>query len=260
MSAARAAVLLLALLAAACITRASHEAAVARMRSLEHQRAQRAEELAELRRRNAALHAVGSRLAVERSSLDSEKSGLLGEIEDLRAEHEKVLSALEDEQRQRQRREAEIQSMSGSYRSLVEELEREVEQGKIEIHQLRGRLQVRALERLLFDSGSAELKPEGAEVLRSVAAQLARVQDHTIRVEGHTDDVPIHTERFPSNWELSVARAAGVVRALEASGMPPERLSAQGFGPHQPIASNADPSGRARNRRIEIVLVPGSEE
>jgi chemotaxis protein MotB len=248
---------LLALLAA-CVTRAEHEAAVARMRSLEHQRAQRAEELARLRERNSTLLALGSRLEIERSSLDSEKRGLLGELEDLRGAHEQAQSALEDEQRQRAAREAEVQNLTGSYSSLVEELEREVEEGKIEIHELQGRLQVRALEQILFDSGSAELKPQGAELLGKVAAQLARISDHTIRVEGHTDDVPIHTARFPSNWELSVARAAGVVRALEDAGLQPERLSAQGFGPHRPIASNADPSGRARNRRIEIVLVPGT--
>ena len=251
---------LLALLAMGCVTRAEHDAAVARMRSLEHQRAQRAEELAKLRERNAALHSVGSRLVIERSSLDNEKRDLLGEIEDLRGEREKVRDALADEQRQREAREAEIQRMTGSYRNLVDELEREVEEGKIEIHQLRGRLQVRALDKILFDSGSAALKPEGADVLRTVAEQLVQIEDHSIRVEGHTDDVPIQTERFPSNWELSVARAAGVVRALEEAGIPSDRLSAQGFGPYQPIASNADPAGRARNRRIEIVLVPGAEE
>ena len=244
---------LLALLCVACVTRAEHEAAVARMRSLEYQRAQRAEELDALRKRNAALHAVGSKLTSERSTL-------AGQMEDLRGEHEKVQSALAEEQRQRAEREAEIGRLNGSYRALVDDLEREVEAGKLEIHELRGRLQVRALEKLLFDSGSAELKPGGAEVLRKVAHQLARIEGHTIRVEGHTDDVPIHTARFASNWELSVARAAGVVRALESAGVPSARLSAEGFGPHQPIASNADAAGRARNRRIEIVLVPGSEE
>jgi len=251
---------LLALLCAACVTRAEHEAAVARMRSLEHQRAQRAEELDALRKRNAALHAVGSRLTIERSALDDEKRELMGQMEDLRGEHEKVQSALADEQRQRAEREAEIGRLNGSYRALVDDLEREVEAGKLEIHELRGRLQVRALEKILFDSGRAELKPEGAEVLRKVARQLARIGGHTIRVEGHTDDVPIHTARFASNWDLSVARAAGVVRALEGAGVPSARLSAEGFGPYQPIASNADAAGRARNRRIEIVLVPESEE
>jgi chemotaxis protein MotB len=240
-----------ALVLAGCVTRAEHEAALARSHSIEHQRDRLIE-------RYAALRAVGSRLAVERSSLDTEKQEILGELEDLRGEHERVQGALEDEQRIRQSREAEIQRMSGSYRNLVEELEREVEAGKIEIHELRGQLQVRALESILFDSGSAELKPGGAEVLQKVAVQLARLERHTIRVEGHTDDVPIRTERFPSNWELSVARAAGVVRALERAGVPPEQLSAQGFGPYKPIESNTEPAGRARNRRIEIVLVPES--
>jgi chemotaxis protein MotB len=241
----RASIGLLALVATGCVTRARHEAAVARMRALEHQRAQRAAELAEVRARNAELEEERSRLEIARASLDNEKLGLLGEIEDLRGEHERIQSAL-----------AQREAESGSYRKLVDELEREVEDGKLEIHRLRGRLQVRALDRILFDSASAELKPEGSELLRRVADQLLKLEDHSIRVEGHTDDVPIHTERFPSNWELSVARAAGVVRQLEDAGVPSARLSAQGFGPNQPIASNADPAGRARNRRIEIVLVP----
>jgi chemotaxis protein MotB len=245
------ALLLCSFVLGACVTRAEHEAALARAHSLEHQRD-------ELQKRYAALRAVGSKLKTERTSLDSERREIQGQLEDLRGAHERVQSALEDEQRIRQAREAEMQRMSGSYRNLVEELEREVEAGKIEIHELKGQLQVRALESILFDSGSAELKPGGAAVLEKVARQLARIADHSIRVEGHTDDVPIRTERFQSNWELAVARAAGVVRALERAGVEPERLSAQGFGPYKPIESNAEPAGRARNRRIEIVLVPES--
>ena len=152
--------------------------------------------------------------------------------------------------------EAEIQQLSGTYQSLVEQLESELRSGEVEIEELRGRLQVRALDQILFDSGSAELEPRGREVLAKVAKQLAKVTDRRVRVEGHTDDVPIATARFPSNWELSVGRAATVARFLAEQGVAAERLEAAGFGEFQPIASNADPAGRARNRRIEIVLAP----
>ncbi len=251
--------LLLLLPAGGCVTRAEFDARVARGRSLEYEMARREDEMVRLRRRNLALLQVGSRLKLERQSLDTERIELLGEIEEARQEYERLQDALLGEQRAREARERELQQLAGTYQSLVEELEKEVEDGKLEIHRLRGRLQVRALDRLLFDSGSATINAGGGEVLRKVAGQLARIEGHRIRVEGHTDNVPISSERFPSNWELSVARAAGVVRSLIDAGLEPGRLSAEGFGPWQPIAPNDSPANRSRNRRIEIVLVPESE-
>ena len=168
--------------------------------------------------------------------------------------------ALEDEREARTTKEAEIQQLSGTYQSLVEQLESEVRAGEVEIEELRGRLQVRALDQILFDSGSVEIKPRGREVLAKIATQLAKVTDRRVRVEGHTDDVPIATPRFPSNWELSVGRAATVARFLAEQGVAPQRLEAAGFGEFQPIASNDRPEGRARNRRIEIVLAPLAPE
>jgi len=110
-------------------------------------------------------------------------------------------------------------------------------------------------DRVLFDTGRAEIKPEAREVLQAVAVELAKLPHH-IRVEGHTDNVPIHNERFPSNWELSTARAVTVLRFLiQVGGLDPERLSAVGYGEYRPIASNDTPEGRARNRRVDIVLL-----
>ena len=85
---------------------------------------------------------------------------------------------------------------------------------------------------------------------------LAEFPDRRFQVEGHTDDVPISTERFPSNWELSSARALAVVRLLVEGGISPENVSGAAYGEYQPVASNDDRNGRARNRRIEIVMLP----
>ena len=97
-------------------------------------------------------------------------------------------------------------------------------------------------------------------MLSRVGAVLARVEDKQIQVAGHTDGAPISArlaERYPSNWELSTSRATNVVRFLEEKAhVPPRRLVASGHGPFHPIASNATPAGRARNRRIEILLTP----
>ena len=245
---------------AGCVAVGEHEAAVARSRALEHDLSRKATHVTELQRRNAALLDLSSRVEAARGSLERERIELLEELEDLRLDQQRASGELERERRLRQRRELEIEELSGTYRNLVEELESEIESGKIEIHRLRGRLQVRALDRILFDSGSAAIKPEGAEVLEKLGAQLAGIGGHRVRVQGHTDDVPISTESFPSNWELSAARAARVARFLSEAGLPGPRLSAEGHGPHQPIDSNETSEGRARNRRIEIVLVPDPPE
>jgi chemotaxis protein MotB len=114
---------------------------------------------------------------------------------------------------------------------------------------------------VLFDSGEAQISKRGEGVLGRVGAVLAQIDDKQIQVSGHTDNQPVVGEKllaqFPSNWELSAARAINVVRFLsEKAGVPPQRVVASSYGEHHPIASNKTPAGRARNRRIEILLTP----
>ncbi|MGH2855483.1 MAG: OmpA family protein [Solirubrobacteraceae bacterium] len=107
---------------------------------------------------------------------------------------------------------------------------------------------------LLFPSGSAALEPAGQPLLREIAGLLNVDHVHPIAVEGNTDDVPITGGAFPSNWELSTARASSVVRFLIAKDVDSQRLSATGYADQRPIATNSTPAGRALNRRVEIVL------
>jgi chemotaxis protein MotB len=107
---------------------------------------------------------------------------------------------------------------------------------------------------LLFPSGSATLDPQGEPLLTEIAHLLNVDSVHPIAVEGNTDDVPVHSSVYPSNWELSTARASTVVRFLISNGVQAARLSAVGYASLRPIASNATPAGRALNRRVEIVL------
>ena len=107
---------------------------------------------------------------------------------------------------------------------------------------------------LLFASGQAGLDPRGAGLLGEIAQLLNVDQSHAIEVEGNTDNIPIHSSQFPSNWELSAARASTVVRSLAGAGISPARLTAVGYADQRPLASNATATGRARNRRVEIVL------
>jgi chemotaxis protein MotB len=107
-----------------------------------------------------------------------------------------------------------------------------------------------------FASASAELLPAARPILRQIGALAAAMPEFDLEVTGHTDDVPIHTGAYPSNLELSLARAACVVHEMTAD--TPEvavRTVAAGLGEHRPLASNADETGRARNRRVEVRLV-----
>ena len=147
-----------------------------------------------------------------------------------------------------------------THKSLEDEMRAALESKDVTISQLQGKLTVNILDRVLFDSGEAELKPGGAGVLRKVADILAQHANLKIHVIGHTDNVPIRPSarsKFASNWELSTARATAAVRFLtEKAGVDPRRLGAVGYGEFRPIADNATPEGRARNRRIAITILP----
>jgi len=107
---------------------------------------------------------------------------------------------------------------------------------------------------LLFSFGKADINPGGMAFLEKMAALIQKIP-YPVRVEGHTDNVPIHTVRYPSNWELSIAKAVSVVKYFAESGkINPQRLSAVGYGQTRPLVSNDSPANRTRNRRVEIVL------
>ncbi len=149
-----------------------------------------------------------------------------------------------------------------THKSLEDEMRAALESKDVTISQLQGKLTVNILDRVLFDSGEADLKPDGAAVLRKVAAILAQHPHLKIHVIGHTDNVPIRPaarNRFASNWELSTARATAAVRFLtEKAEVDPRRLGAVGYGEFRPVADNTTAEGRARNRRIAITIL--SEE
>jgi chemotaxis protein MotB len=108
---------------------------------------------------------------------------------------------------------------------------------------------------LLFPPGSAELTPEARKLLDRVGAMLI-VQPNHVRIEGHTDDTPIHTDRYPSNWQLSTDRATNVIMYwADQRTLPPDRLSAAGYGQYRPVVPNDSPEHRALNRRVEVVIL-----
>lgn len=154
----------------------------------------------------------------------------------------------------------EIQKVDDTYTALIDEMKKEIEEGNIEITNLKGELSVNVLDKILFDSGKTTIKKEGLAILARVGEILKNVKDKKIVVEGHTDNVPISPAlkpRFPTNWELSTARAVVVVRYLqEKVGIDPALLAASGVSEYHPVADNGSEQGKARNRRIEIILKP----
>jgi len=230
-------------------------------RSLE---AQATADRQELQRQIADLQSQKTDLEAHKGALERDLAGLRQE----KARAEDELRALNDRVAELEQRAAEvgaqkdeeIRNLKDTYDELVSDLKGEIEQGAIQVTQLRDKLSVNLVEKVLFDSGHAEIKAQGKDVLKKVGAILADVEDKEIRIEGYTDDVPIGEalrKRFPSNWELSTQRATNVLRFLEEhAGVEGHRLSAVGYGSFRPVVANTTPEGRAQNRRIEIVLIP----
>jgi len=157
-------------------------------------------------------------------------------------------------------KEESIKNMEITYDNLMSNLKNEIQDGQIQITQLQDKLSVNIVEKIMFDTGKAEIKPEGKNVLSRVAAILKDLSGQQIRIEGHTDNVPIGKglqKTYLSNWELSTARATNVVRYLvETHGLDPKAISATGYSEFHPVETNTTGEGKAKNRRIEIVVIP----
>jgi chemotaxis protein MotB len=132
-----------------------------------------------------------------------------------------------------------------------------VNSGKVRVTQTARGVTVEINASVLFDEGDAGLTGNARETLGAVAG-LLKDDTHAIEVEGHTDTTPIANAAFPSNWELSAVRASSVVRLFIENGVQEGRLAAVGRGANQPLASNGDPIGRARNRRVAVTILSGS--
>jgi len=192
--------------------------------------------------------------------IQAEKAEKDQRIAALEAEKAALVADREDLSRDVAAKEEELKKLKGTFDEFQDKMKAEIAKGDLRLSQERDKLRVDLVDKVLFNSGEAEITPRGQEVLSRVGAILVGIADKQIQVSGHTDDSPISKtleEKFPTNWELSAARALNVVRFLEEkAGVPGKRLVASANGPYQPIATNITPVGRARNRRIEILLTP----
>lgn len=240
------------------------------LNALEAERARAAHldlELSLLRPRYSALEAVRRELDETIATLKAELAGIQGPTAALQArlaELESAREALErtsgDLKQQVAARDKELAELRATQQELLEGMQKEIAARQIQVERVRDQLRVELVEEVLFDSGEAQIKPAGLDVLKRVGLILKKAENRNIDVVGHTDNVPIGADlakRFPTNWELSTARATNVARFLQdAVKIDPALLSATGRSEYQPRAPNTTAEGRRKNRRIEILLGP----
>jgi chemotaxis protein MotB len=198
---------------------------------------------------NAGLRKELERLGKDVDQLLTAKGALASSLEQARVRLEEL-----------RRAQAAAESRAALFREVALRLKRMLDAGELEIALRSGRMVLVLPNDVLFDSGKAELKPYGKQTLSAVGEVLRSLKDRRFQVAGHTDDDPIRYSGFASNWELSSSRALAVVHVLVKSGMPPETLSAAGYGQFDPVQPNDSAKSKAKNRRTEITLQPNIDE
>jgi chemotaxis protein MotB len=188
-----------------------------------------------------------------------ELAALRARVGDLEAVRDKLQQTSTELKEQVEAKE-ELAALRSTQDELVEDLKKEIADKQVQVERVRDQLRVEMADEILFDSGESVIKPAGLEVLRRVGTILKKVEGREIEVQGHTDNVPIVgqlAKRYPTNWELSAARATNVARFLQDEAkLEPALLFAAGFSEYRPRAPNDTEEGRRRNRRIEILLGP----
>jgi len=200
-------------------------------------------------------------LEKQRAALEEGNKGLKQQVDTLTQQNEAIKKDVGALEQEKAALVAADQQRRQQYEALVQGLSKEVEKGQLQVKQYKNMLSVDLAEKIFFDSGKATLKKEGKEVLKKVGDALKGYENKIIRVVGHTDNVPLAKSlqaTFPTNWDLSVARATNVVRYLQEVGIPPERMVPSGRAEYDPVAPNDTPEGRQKNRRIEIMLLDKS--
>jgi chemotaxis protein MotB len=213
----------------------------------------------ELASKDTLISDLKEKLEITRSQLASLKNEMARsekEIEMLR----RNLADIQGESTQLRIR---LDQIKSAHSDIVSELQSQIQNKEVTIVELEEKLSITFLDRVLFKSGRATITSEGRDILRRVGDILTKVRDKQIRVVGHTDNkaiLPEYRNKFPSNWELSAARAGAVVRYFQKEiGLDPKNMEAVGRSFYEPIASNRTEEGRAQNRRVNVIIAPKIE-
>jgi chemotaxis protein MotB len=199
--------------------------------------------------RAAAMSKKLEALGQDVSRLEVERTGLGGELDEAKKRMEELRKA-----------QAQAEARAAQFRNLVTQFKTLTDAGKLKVEIRENRMIIALGDKILFDPGKTDLKPEGKDALTQVTVVLKDVQNRNFQVAGHTDNIPIKSAKFRSNWDLSTARAVEVVNFMIGAGMEPKRLSAAGYADTSPVAPNDTPENKAKNRRIEITLVPNLDD
>jgi len=195
--------------------------------------------------RAAALEKQIEALNAEKVALSIDKSRLQA----TEAELVKALREVQERKMAAEKRVAEYRDLLARFKSLIDS-------GKLRVRIVDGQMVVELATDVLFPSGSAVLSSDGKAAVVEVATVLASIPERRFQIAGHTDTVPIRTARYRSNWDLAFDRAHSVLQAMIDAGMPNTRISASSYGEYRPTAANETDEGKAKNRRIEIIVVP----
>jgi chemotaxis protein MotB len=212
---------------------------------LDKERAAHKRDLEKLQTATGKLAALGQDV----SRLETERGTLGGELEQAQKRMEELKKA-----------QTQAEARAAQFRKLVTQFKALTDAGKLQVEIRENRMIVRLGDKILFDPGKTDLKPEGKEALTQVTAVLKDLPNRNFQVAGHTDNIPIKSKKFRSNWDLSTARAVEVLNFMVEKGMEAKRVSAAGYADQSPVVPNDTPENMAKNRRIEITLVPNLDD
>ena len=288
---------LLVLLTTGCVTKATHEATLAELGKtkdllvtanskiskqsddIEAQKLEISKNLKEISKTKDLLAAAQSKIDRQKEKMKSQQLEIeknINEISKTRNEllelgenklslqkelevSQELLNSSEAKLETKLKIEAETKKRNEIYAHFVNELQKMIDGGQLTVSIEKGRIVINLPDNVLFATGRSSVNPEGQVALKQVASVLKEFSNRRFQVEGHTDNVPIKSARYPSNWELSTARALNVVHLMIKEGVDAKNISASGFGEFQPRADNETKEGRALNRRIEIIMLPNLE-
>lgn len=215
--------------------------------------------LADAEARIAALEADRAALESELQQMEAAKVGAEEELAEALASRSKLKASLEDLKRallELNERKAKADARIAEFKKMLTRFKPLIDAGKLNVKIIDGRMVLVLPTDILFASASARLSKDGEQAITEVGKVLATIKDREFQVEGHTDNDPIRTKNYKNNWELAADRALNVLKTLLAAGVKPENISAASYGEFKPAASNKTKEGKAKNRRIEIIVVP----
>ncbi|CAN5892628.1 hypothetical protein BH11MYX2_BH11MYX2_16060 [soil metagenome] len=246
------ALLLAVALTTGCVTSGTHAKTVAELKAEKEHSADLDKQIAELKDKLDKTSKSLDEASAMNGTMEQRLKELGQNVDSLSKDNAEATARLEELRKQKAAADARL----ATFKNLITKLRAMIDNGQLKVVIRKGRMIIALPNDILFDSGKTSVKAEGKDALAKVAAVLATVSDRDFLVAGHTDNVPIKTREYPSNWELSTARAVEVTKFLISKGMNGKVLSAAGFAEFDPVVANDNDANKAQNRRIEIVLQP----